>query len=152
MTISKPWLTLSIRPLAWPFSMKLKSCVGPPKGSQSVAAPPLNANGASPCCSVVVLPSTVKQTPSPCSTANQRCTPVKLENGPDCTTSATDTRHSQSSARGHASSSRVVPPPLRHGVGGTSLRQTTCQSLESVMPETALQSCSACRGTPAAPG
>ena len=66
--------------------------------------------------------ATVKQTPSPSSTANQRLTPTKLENGPDCTTSATEARHCQATESGQASSSRVVPPPLRQGVGTTSFK------------------------------
>ena len=64
----------------------------------------------------------VKATPAPCSTANQRVTPLKAENGASVAMSATLRRTCQAAALGQASSSRLLPAPLRQGWGGVSAR------------------------------
>ena len=66
----------------------------------------------------------VSTTPAPSSTANQRCTPGKRENGPLAETSATLTRTCHASPRGRTSKGRVTPPPLRHGWEATSAVRT----------------------------
>jgi hypothetical protein len=79
------------------------------------------------------LPCVCRITPPPSTTANQRSTPSKREKLQAAVMSATDMRTFQWVASGSASSSRVMPRPLRQGCGTIESRSTSCQ----FMPGTA---------------
>ena len=60
-----------------------------------------------------------RSTPPPNST-NQHSVSSNDEEGPSAAMSATLMRHCHAAPAGPASKTHVVPPPLRHGVAGTS--------------------------------
>ena len=110
-----------------PATIRFRSVVTPSVNRQSGGWPPSKWCGALRVSSVTAASPCCSRTPAPVSTANARCTPGNAENGPSAAMSATLTRTCQSVASGQASSSRVLPPPLRQGWRGTVSRAMRCR-------------------------
>ncbi|CAB4822091.1 unannotated protein [freshwater metagenome] len=109
--------------------IRLRSVVGPAIKRAEIANSPGKRRWSCGARNVTGGPTVCNSIPFPPSNTRIRSQPSKRENGPSASTSATDSRQSNSAeSAGKRVISRVHPPPLRHGSRCASLsgiRRTT---------------------------
>jgi hypothetical protein len=107
----------------------LRSLTDPAGSAPVTLAPPSKQNGSKGRSAMLCGASPVSCIPDPSMTAISRSYPAKDEKGPALSTRATLTRQRNSSAdcggAARRATSKVTPPPLRHGCGERSAARST---------------------------